>query len=85
MQAEKESDDPYLCISDFIAPKTTGQVDYIGMFANSGALPPPPALLPCSALRSLPQARPDVRPRSHATTPPAAVRPLHPAYTIISQ
>ena len=23
----------YLCLSDFIAPKSSGKVDYIGMFA----------------------------------------------------
>lgn len=34
-QAEKETDEPYACISDFIAPKETGMVDYIGAFANS--------------------------------------------------
>jgi 5-methyltetrahydrofolate--homocysteine methyltransferase len=33
-QAEKEKrDDPYLCISDFIAPKESGLKDYIGQFA----------------------------------------------------
>lgn len=33
-QAEKEkADDPYLCLSDFIAPKETGLKDYIGQFA----------------------------------------------------
>lgn len=32
-QAEKESHDPFCCISDFIAPKETGVKDYIGMFA----------------------------------------------------
>ncbi|CAH1792878.1 unnamed protein product [Owenia fusiformis] len=36
-QAEKDSscDDPYTCLSDFIAPKDTGMTDYIGMFAVS--------------------------------------------------
>lgn len=34
-QAEKESDEPYMCVSDFIAPRDTGMVDYIGAFANS--------------------------------------------------
>jgi 5-methyltetrahydrofolate--homocysteine methyltransferase len=32
-QAEKETDEPYYCLSDFIAPK--GIDDYIGMFAVS--------------------------------------------------
>lgn len=33
-QAEKESkEEPYLCISDFIAPLTSGVRDYIGIFA----------------------------------------------------
>lgn len=35
-QAEKESDEPYYCLSDFVAPRSTGMVDYLGMFANSG-------------------------------------------------
>jgi 5-methyltetrahydrofolate--homocysteine methyltransferase len=34
-QAEKETSDPYMCISDFIAPRDTGIVDYVGAFANS--------------------------------------------------
>jgi hypothetical protein len=35
-QAEKEGDDePYMCVSDFVAPKGSGLVDYIGMFACS--------------------------------------------------
>ncbi|RKP23035.1 activation domain of methionine synthase [Syncephalis pseudoplumigaleata] len=36
-QAEKDKDatDPYLCISDFIAPKESGIADYIGLFAVS--------------------------------------------------
>jgi 5-methyltetrahydrofolate--homocysteine methyltransferase len=33
-QAEKD-DPPYFCISDFIAPRDTGMVDYLGLFANS--------------------------------------------------
>lgn len=35
-QAEKDSaaaDEPYLCVSDFVAPKETGVEDYVGMFA----------------------------------------------------
>ncbi|XP_031417587.1 methionine synthase isoform X2 [Clupea harengus] len=34
-QAEKDSScsDPYLCLSDFIAPKASGVSDYIGLFA----------------------------------------------------
>lgn len=35
-QAEKENpDEPYLCISDFVAPISSGVRDYIGMFAVS--------------------------------------------------
>jgi 5-methyltetrahydrofolate--homocysteine methyltransferase len=35
-QAEKDnSEEPYYCLSDFIAPKETGMEDYIGMFAVS--------------------------------------------------
>lgn len=35
-QAEKESgSEPYSCLSDFIAPKSSGVPDYIGMFACS--------------------------------------------------
>eukprot|EP00798_Chlamydomonas_sp_ICE-L_P018254 gene18254-24709_t len=34
-QAEKENSDPYLCLSDFIAPKDSGVDDYLGMFACS--------------------------------------------------
>eukprot|EP01100_Stratorugosa_tubuloviscum_P006976 TRINITY_DN2946_c2_g1_i1.p1 TRINITY_DN2946_c2_g1~~TRINITY_DN2946_c2_g1_i1.p1 ORF type:complete len:1257 (-),score=636.92 TRINITY_DN2946_c2_g1_i1:64-3795(-) len=34
-QSEKDVDDPYLCMSDFIAPKTSGIIDYIGTFAVS--------------------------------------------------
>lgn len=35
IQAEKEALDksPYLCLSDFVAPKSSGKKDYIGMFA----------------------------------------------------
>lgn len=35
IQAEKETLDksPYLCLSDFVAPKSSGKKDYIGMFA----------------------------------------------------
>lgn len=33
-QSEKDNkDEPYLCLSDFIAPVTSGVRDYIGMFA----------------------------------------------------
>jgi len=35
-QAEKDSaaaEDPYLCVSDFVAPKESGVEDYVGMFA----------------------------------------------------
>lgn len=34
-EKEKESTSPYLCLSDFIAPKSTGVGDYVGMFAVS--------------------------------------------------
>ena len=34
-QADMETDDPYYCVSDFIAPRDTGMVDYIGAFANA--------------------------------------------------
>lgn len=34
-QSEKETDEPYYCLSDFVAPKETGMQDYIGMFAVS--------------------------------------------------
>ena len=32
-QLEKENDDPYMSLSDFIAPKSSGLKDYLGMFA----------------------------------------------------
>ena len=36
-QAEKEpgADDPYACLSDFVAPLETGLEDYVGCFACS--------------------------------------------------
>lgn len=36
-QAEKEHgvEDPYYCLSDFVAPQETGVQDYIGTFAVS--------------------------------------------------
>ena len=36
-QAEKEpgADDPYACLSDFVAPSETGLNDYVGCFACS--------------------------------------------------
>ena len=34
-QAEVESQHSYQCISDFVPPKSTGQHDYVGMFAVS--------------------------------------------------
>jgi len=34
-QAEKDGDEPYMCVSDFVAPKESGLKDYIGMFACS--------------------------------------------------
>ena len=30
---EKENDEPYLSLADFVAPKDTGLQDHIGMFA----------------------------------------------------
>jgi hypothetical protein len=42
-QAEKDAGEAYFCLSDFIAPRSTGTVDYLGMFANAGQL----WLLPC--------------------------------------
>lgn len=32
-QSEKEVEEPFLCISDFVAPKETKLKDYVGMFA----------------------------------------------------
>jgi len=32
-QLEKENDDPYLSLADFVAPKDTGLADHMGMFA----------------------------------------------------
>eukprot|EP00180_Rhodochaete_pulchella_P001423 Plantae.Rhodophyta-Rhodochaete_pulchella.ctg2237.p1 GENE.Plantae.Rhodophyta-Rhodochaete_pulchella.ctg2237~~Plantae.Rhodophyta-Rhodochaete_pulchella.ctg2237.p1 ORF type:complete len:1287 (+),score=278.61 Plantae.Rhodophyta-Rhodochaete_pulchella.ctg2237:62-3862(+) len=37
-QAEKESDDPYLAMSDFIAPLSSGVKDYVGMFAVTAGI-----------------------------------------------
>ncbi|KAI9271609.1 methionine synthase [Phascolomyces articulosus] len=34
-QSEKETDEPYYCLSDFVAPKESGKADYLGMFAVS--------------------------------------------------
>lgn len=34
-QAEKDGDEPYMCVSDFIAPKGSGVADYVGAFACS--------------------------------------------------
>ena len=33
LKAEKDADGVYLCISDFVAPKESGVLDYVGMFA----------------------------------------------------
>ena len=38
MQADKDTDEPYHCLSDFIAPKETGIPDYLGLFANAGVV-----------------------------------------------
>lgn len=32
-QAEKDTEEPYYCISDFVAPRESGLQDYVGMFA----------------------------------------------------
>jgi 5-methyltetrahydrofolate--homocysteine methyltransferase len=34
-QAEKDTTEPFYCLSDFIAPRESGRQDYIGMFANA--------------------------------------------------
>ena len=34
-QAEKDTDEPYMALSDFIAPKSSGVKDYLGMFVCS--------------------------------------------------
>ncbi len=34
-QAEKDSGEPYYCLSDFVAPRGSGVPDYVGMFACS--------------------------------------------------
>ncbi|KAF5838931.1 vitamin B12 dependent methionine synthase [Dunaliella salina] len=35
LKTEKDSSEPYFCVSDFIAPKGSGVKDYMGMFACS--------------------------------------------------
>lgn len=37
LQAEKDSasSEPYLCLSDFVAPRGSGVQDYVGLFAVS--------------------------------------------------
>jgi 5-methyltetrahydrofolate--homocysteine methyltransferase len=37
-QTEKENDTPNLCLSDFIAPKESGKIDYLGAFAVTSGL-----------------------------------------------
>ena len=37
-QAKKEDDSPNLCLADFIAPKDSGKIDYLGAFANTAGL-----------------------------------------------
>jgi 5-methyltetrahydrofolate--homocysteine methyltransferase len=37
-QNEKAADQPYLCLSDFVAPKETGKQDYMGMFAVTAGI-----------------------------------------------
>jgi 5-methyltetrahydrofolate--homocysteine methyltransferase len=34
-QEDKDSDAPYMCLGDFVAPKSLGQDDYVGLFAVS--------------------------------------------------
>jgi len=34
-QTDKESDEPYLAFGDFVAPKNSGIIDYLGLFAVS--------------------------------------------------
>jgi len=46
-QAEKDGDEAYYCLSDFIAPRSTGMLDYLGLFANSGE---PARLLPAAMM-----------------------------------
>ncbi len=37
-QNEKAADQPYLCLSDFIAPQSTGKTDYMGLFAVTAGI-----------------------------------------------
>lgn len=37
-QAEKDNEEPYHCVSDFVAPKGSGINDYIGMFACTAGI-----------------------------------------------
>eukprot|EP01120_Amphizonella_sp_Union-15-10_P005625 TRINITY_DN1687_c0_g1_i1.p1 TRINITY_DN1687_c0_g1~~TRINITY_DN1687_c0_g1_i1.p1 ORF type:complete len:427 (+),score=100.15 TRINITY_DN1687_c0_g1_i1:191-1282(+) len=37
-QAEKETDQPYIAIGDFVAPEESGHRDYVGMFAVSSGI-----------------------------------------------
>lgn len=34
-QAEKPTSEAYFCLSDFVAPKDSGKMDHIGLFAVS--------------------------------------------------
>ena len=34
-KAAKDTDEPYMCLSDFVAPTGSGVNDYLGMFACS--------------------------------------------------
>merc|ERR1712205_205629 len=38
-QAEKDVDEPYMALSDFIAPKDSGVKDYLGMFVATSGIP----------------------------------------------
>ena len=37
-QAEKDTDEPYMALSDFIAPKESGVKDYLGMFVATAGI-----------------------------------------------
>jgi 5-methyltetrahydrofolate--homocysteine methyltransferase len=37
-QNEKAADQPYLCLADFIAPKSSGKKDHIGFFAVTAGI-----------------------------------------------
>lgn len=37
-QSDKEVDQPHYCLSDFVAPITSGKIDYVGLFAVTAGL-----------------------------------------------